>query len=151
MVMASLVFGIYTGQSQFVGVAAAAFWLLIVLGIFVGCAYGVTASSLDSLADDESRKAAIESLQRFTKKKNIISRVWGWLCFIASVVLLAYSGWVFTAVCYALASLFVRLIASVVRDKLQKYEKPSGIDWADVLDQRENEQKYFSERGTGHG
>lgn len=150
MVMASMIFGIYTGHSQFVGVSVAAFWLLIVLSIYVGFASALTVSSLDLLVG-EPLKTTIESLKKSVKKSHIIFRIWGEIRFLTAVVLLAYSGWVFTAVCYVLASLFVRIIASVVRDKLKKYEEISGADWEEVLDQREQEQKHFSGRGGGYG
>ncbi|POZ13678.1 hypothetical protein ACB496_12790 [Lelliottia nimipressuralis] len=150
IVMASMIFGIYTGHSQFVGIAAAAFWILILLGIFISCFIGVAASLLESLVG-ESLKTTIESLQRFSRKRHIVIRVWGWGCLIAAVVLLAYSGWIFTAVCYVLASLFVHLVASVVRGKLKKHEERSGEDWEEVLDQRKQEQKHFSGRGGDYG
>ena len=41
---------------------------------------------------------------------------------VITIVLLAYSGWVFTAVCYALSSLFVRFCMSLARDKVEKLE-----------------------------
>ncbi|NTZ48385.1 hypothetical protein FCM30_21860 [Lelliottia aquatilis] len=150
IVMASMIFGIYTGHSQFVGIAAAAFWILILLGIFISCFIGVAASLLESLVG-ESLKTTIESLQRFSRKRHIVIRVWGWGCLIAAVVLLAYSGWIFTAVYYVLASLFVHLVASVVRGKLKKHEERSGEDWEEVLDQRKQEQKHFSGRGGDYG
>lgn len=116
----SMVLGVYSDWSQFVGVGAVSFWILIFTGIFRGCIYGLTVSALDSLVSDESRNAVTEPLQKFVKKKHIIFRLWGWACFIAAVALVAYSGWILTAVCYVLASLFVSFIASVVRNKLQQ-------------------------------
>ncbi|MEI9745856.1 hypothetical protein [Enterobacter ludwigii] len=150
IVMASMIFGIYTGQSQFVGIAAAAFWILILLGIFTSCVIGAAASALDSLVDETSLRATIQSMQRFSRKRNIIFRLWGWMCLIAAVALLAYSGWIFTAVCYVLASLFVRLIASVVRNKLDEIEKRSDPDWEAILKQRRREMNFFR-AGNGHG
>lgn len=150
IVMASMIFGIYTDQSQFVGIAAAAFWILIVLGIFISCVLGIAASALDSLVDETSLRATIQSMQRFSRKRHIIFRLWGWTCLIAAVALLAYSGWIFTAVCYVLASLFVRLIASVVRDKLSELEKQSDPDWEAILKQRRREVN-FSRACNGHG
>ncbi|AHE72778.1 hypothetical protein M942_08560 [Enterobacter ludwigii] len=146
IVMASMIFGIYTGQSQFVGIAAAAFWILILFGIFISCVIGAAASALDSLVDETSLRATIQSMQRFSRKRNIIFRLWGWICLISAVALLAYSGWIFTAVCYVLASLFVRLIASVVRDKLAEIEKRSAPDWEAILKQRRYEVNFFQNR-----
>lgn len=146
IVMASMIFGIYTGQSQFVGIAAAAFWILILFGIFISCVIGAAASALDSLVDETSLRATIQSMQRFSRKRNIIFRLWGWICLISAVALLAYSGWIFTAVCYVLASLFVRLIASVVRDKLAEIAKRSAPDWEAILKQRRYEVNFFQNR-----
>lgn len=151
MVMASMIFGIYTGHSQFIGIAAAAFWILILLGIFISCVIGVAAGSLESLVDKTSQKESIESLQRFSRKRHIVIRVWGWGCLIAAVVLLAYSGWIFTAVCYVLASLFVRLIASVVRDKLEKHEKQSRAELMRNIVQQRRKLHGFTGQGAGHG
>lgn len=150
IVMASMIFGIYTDQSQFVGIAAAAFWILILLGIFISCVVWVSASALASLVDKTSHQEAIQSLQRFSRKRHIIFRLWGWTCLIAAVAMLTYSGWIFTAVCYVLASLFVRLIASVVRDKLDEIEKRSDPDWEATLKQRRREVNFYR-AGNGHG
>lgn len=150
IVMASMIFGIFTDQSQFVGIAAAAFWIHILLGIFISCVIGAASSALDSLVDETSLQATIQSMQRFSRKRHIIFRLWGWMCLIAAVALLAYSGWIFTVVCYVLASLFVRLIASVVRDKLDEIEKRSDPDWGETLKQRRREVHFFR-AGNGHG
>lgn len=139
LVMGSMVFGIYTDQHQFVDVAAAAFWILILLGATVGWMILLCFLSLDSLTDEASRAKVIESAGRYSKKSNVIFRLWGWIRFIAAVAMLAYSGWIFTAVCYALTYLFVRLGTSLMRDKLETLRKTAGEDWREVRDQRQRE------------
>ncbi|EPS1980447.1 hypothetical protein ACVCDR_005414 [Klebsiella pneumoniae] len=117
---AGLAFGSVTSQSNILNIAAAAFWVVILLGCVIGVFTTSLAYAVEKVTDEKSRQSALESLRKIVRRKNVIARWWGWLCTVAIIALLAYSGWVFTAVCYALSSLFVRLCISLARDKVEK-------------------------------
>ncbi|EOE8052020.1 hypothetical protein [Klebsiella pneumoniae] len=79
------------------------------------------------MRNDKSGHEALEAVKRITRRKNVIARWWGWVCMVLTIVLLAYSGWVFTAVCYALSSLFVRFCVSLARDKVEKLQMSEAV------------------------
>ncbi len=117
-ILAAMIFAVITGTPHLLNVAAAAFWVVILRGGFTGVIYLVIAYGLESSKDEKAQQEGIEFLKKLTRRKNLVSRWWGWVCLAASAAILAYGGWVFTAVCYVLTSLFVRLCASLARDKL---------------------------------
>ncbi|HDU2896793.1 TPA: hypothetical protein RFF92_001622 [Klebsiella aerogenes] len=124
--LVALVFATFTGQNNILSVAAAAFWVVITLGVVIGpltlaLAYGV------EHVPNNSRAEALETVKKITRRKNVVARWWGWICMVLTIVLLAYSGWVFTAVCYALSSLFVRLCVSLARDKVEKLKVSEAV------------------------
>lgn len=117
---AALAFGSVTGKSNVLNMSAAAFWIVILLGIVVGILTSFLAYGVEHVADEKTRQSILESLRKIVRRKSAIARLWGWLCMVATIALLAYGGWVFTAVCYAITSLFVRLCISLARDKVEK-------------------------------
>lgn len=122
--LAALLFAAITDTRPLLNVVAAAFWVVILLGGVMGCLYLAIAYGLDSISlskNENAQQENIKLLERLTRRKNLIFRVWGWVCLAAGAALLAYGGWVFTSVCYVLASLFVRLCTSVARDKLTSF------------------------------
>lgn len=119
--IASLILAVITDNHSILNITAATFWIIILLGCFFGPAHVVVAYGIEYTKDEKARADGIAALTRFTKRKNIVRRAWGWLCLAVVTALLAYGGWVFTAVCYVLASLFVQLCASLSRSKLSKY------------------------------
>lgn len=118
--LAALAFGSVTGQSNVMNVAAAAFWVVVSLGVFVGVFTTFLAHGAEQVTDEKTRQSVLESLRKIVRRKNVIARWWGWLCIVVTITLLAYGGWVFTAVCYALSSLFMRFCISLARDKVEK-------------------------------
>ena len=127
--IASLILAVITDNHSILNITAATFWIIIFLGCFFGTAYLAVSYGIKHLKHskyEKTRSDGIAALERFSKRKNIFSRIWGWLCLAIVASLLAYGGWVFTAVCYVLASLFVRLCASLVRDNLSKFNEQSA-------------------------
>lgn len=120
--LVALVFATFTGLNNILSVAAAAFWVFIALGIVIGPLTLILAYGAEQVRHDKSGHEALEAVKRITKRKKVVARWWGWVCMVLTIVLLAYSGWVFTAVCYALSSLFVRFCVSLARDKVEKLE-----------------------------
>lgn len=118
--LAALAFGSVTGQSNILNVAATAFWVVVFLGGVVGIITIFLAHGAEHITDEKSRQSVLESLRKIVRRKNVIARWWGWFCMMATIALLAYGGWVFTAVCYALSSLFVRFCISLARVKVEK-------------------------------
>ncbi|MCG0458535.1 hypothetical protein L6R44_20955 [Enterobacter cloacae complex sp. ECC445] len=120
VLLAVLLFAVMTGASSLLRVVAAAYWVIVLLGAIVGLLALVITFGVEYSKDEKSRREGIEYLKRFAKRKNAIARVWGWFCLVLGASLLAYGGWVFTAVAYVIASLFVRLCCSLARDKVEK-------------------------------
>ncbi|EML4892968.1 hypothetical protein RJR06_005323 [Klebsiella oxytoca] len=118
--LAALAFGSATGQSNVLNVAAAAFWVVVFLGVAVGVLTIFLAHGAEHVTDEKTRQSVLESLRKIVRRKNVIARYWGGGCMVATIALLAYGGWVFTAVCYALSSLFVRFCIFLARDKVEK-------------------------------
>lgn len=132
--IAALAFASYAGSHSLLNVAAMAYWVVIMLGLFVSALYISMAYALENSKNAENRQKTIDALTRYSKKKNIFHRYLSWLLLALIVCLLAYGGWVFTAVCYSLTSFFCRLCVSLVRDKLDKISKPELVQQCEGMD-----------------
>lgn len=124
--IATLAFASYVGSHSLLNIAAMAYWFVILLGVLGGCLYGFMAFALKYSSNADDRQKTIEALTRFSKKKNTFFRYLSWFHLALIVCLLAYSGWVFTAVCYALASFFTRMCIVLIREELEKLNKPES-------------------------
>lgn len=120
--LVALVFATFTGQNNILSVAAASFWVVIALGIVLGPLTLILVHGAEQFHNEKSGQEALQAVKRTTKRKNIVARWWGWFCMVLTIVLLAYNGWVFTAVCYALSSLLVRFCVSISRSRVEKME-----------------------------
>ncbi|PAO10845.1 hypothetical protein CIW60_09665 [Enterobacter roggenkampii] len=120
--LVALVFATFTGQNNILSVAASAFWVVIALGAVIGPLTLFLAYGAGQVSDKKTAAEALATVKKITRRKNAIARWWGWICMVLTIVLLAYSGWVFTAVSYALSSLFIRFCVSLARDKVEKQE-----------------------------
>ncbi|KHM28094.1 hypothetical protein [Klebsiella aerogenes] len=125
--LVALVFATFTGQNNILSVAAAAFWVVIALGAVISPLTLFLAYGAGQVSDKKTASEALETVKKITRRKNVIARWWGWICMVLTIVLLAYSGWVFTAVCYALSSLFVRFCVSLARDKVEKLQTSEAV------------------------
>lgn len=113
-----LLFAVFTGAKSLVGVLAAVYWVMISLCFVIGPFFYTLSHAAKSAKDEESRCKALELVGDATKKKNGLLRALGWLELIIISCSLAYAGWVFTAVCYVLSSLYLRLFISMARDNV---------------------------------
>lgn len=121
--MASLIVAALTDNDSILNITATAFWIIIFLGCFFGAANVVVSYGIKYSTNEKELADGLVALERFSKQRNVFRRAWGWLCLAVVTGLLAYGGWVFTAVCYVLASSFVRLCASLVRENIRKYKE----------------------------
>lgn len=101
-------------------VAATAYWILMTLALFVGFISCTGLAALSYEMDPGKRETLIASLSQFFKKRGPARRFISWCLLIFIVTLLAYTGWVFTAVCYMLVTLVTMLIITLGRDKLEE-------------------------------
>lgn len=113
-----LLYSSMTGVQSLIGLTVAAYWVIMVLAFFVGPLIYILSYAAKSAKDEESRRKALEIVGGIAKKKNLFLRSVGWLKLIIICCLLAYGGWVFTAVSYALMSLYLRLLISLSRDNV---------------------------------
>ncbi|EJD3719754.1 hypothetical protein PD335_000930 [Salmonella enterica] len=113
-----LLFAVFTGAKSLVGVLAAVYWVMISLCFVIGPFFYILSYAAKSAKDEDSRRKARELIGDVAKKKNVLLRVLGWLELIIISCLMAYAGWVFTAVCYVLSSLYLRLFVSLTRENV---------------------------------
>lgn len=113
-----LFYSAITGVQSLMGLTAAAYWIVMALAFFVGPLIYILSYATKSAKDEESRRRMLEIIGGIAKKNNPFSRFVGWLKLILICCLLAYSGWIFTGVCYALISLYFRLLISLARDNV---------------------------------
>lgn len=117
--LALLAYGALSDTASLVGVGVAAYWVIIVLGLLVGTLILVVSYAIPGEKDEQKKQKLLTIVQDSVKKRNPILRGIGWIFFIAITLLLAYSGWVFTAVSYALSALIVKLMLSIARDNVK--------------------------------
>lgn len=120
VVLALLAYGSLAGITSLVGVAAAVYWVIIVLGLLVGVLISIFSYVIPGEKDEQKKQKLITIVQEAVKKRNPILRGISWIFFIAITLLLAYSGWVFTAVSYALSALIVKFLLSIARDNVKE-------------------------------
>lgn len=114
-----LIYSLMTGNDGLASMVVGVYWIISILGLIVAVIGLFISSGIDDLPDSPSREKGLNLLKQLGKKNWVISRIWGWLSLAVITLALAYSGWVFTAVVYAIVCLLCRLCVSVVRDKLK--------------------------------
>lgn len=119
-----LAYGIYTGSSSLVGVTVAAYWMIIFLSIGVGLLVLVLSYAVKADAAGEFTPKAIELIGSAAKKRNPVLRAISWVELIVIVILLAFSSWIFTAICYALTVITVKIFFLIARDNVANLPQP---------------------------
>lgn len=118
--LALLIYGSFTDTAQLVGVAAAAYWVIVILGLLVGILILAVSYVIPGEKDEQKKQKLLTVIQDAVKKRNPILRGISWIFFITIIALLAYSGWVFTAVSYALSALMVKFMLSIARGNVSE-------------------------------
>ncbi|HCA9890605.1 TPA: hypothetical protein MYK79_002571 [Klebsiella pneumoniae] len=118
--LALLAYATWTGSDALSRISAVAYWMIIILVVFISTIVTLAAFLTSREGNPEKKMAAIQNLRVIFKRSGVLSKIVGWLRLIAIVMLLAYAGWVFTAVAYALCALFSRFIIAVGRDEYEK-------------------------------
>ncbi|NDJ59431.1 hypothetical protein GWD52_21090 [Enterobacteriaceae bacterium 4M9] len=115
-----LAYSAFASDPATAAVAATAYWVVMAMALFVGFIACAGLVDLRFETDPDKRERLISSLADFFKKRGPVRWFISW-CFLAFIVtLLAYNGWVFTAVCYMLVTLITMLIISLGRYKLEE-------------------------------
>lgn len=118
--LGAMIFGTLTGQADIISISVAALWVVIVLGCIFGALTAFVAYGSEKVRDEKARAETLDSVREIVKRKKKLTRYWGWFCMAMVIAMLAYSGWVFTAVCYVLSSLFVTLCIYLAREKVEE-------------------------------
>lgn len=129
----SLLWGVYTGKSNMISMASAAIWIVILLGIFMGFITLLISFGVSHSTDQRKRQDGLEYLERFSKRRGAAVRTWGWVTLITTAILLAYSGWAFTAVCHVMVSLFLRFCSVIARAGVIESKEPGKLTTADPV------------------
>lgn len=118
--LAALLYSVLTGNDGIMSVVASAYWVLLLLAVFVSLII-MAIVGLAGIERDPTKKAKIvKSLEDISKSNGVIKRAYNWLCLVLIASLLAYGGWVFTAVCYAVMALIFKFCTSIARDKVNE-------------------------------
>lgn len=118
--LAALLYSVLTGNDGIMSVVASAYWVLLLLAVFVSVII-LAIVGMSGIERDPTKKAKmVKHLEDIAKKNGVIKRAYDWLCLVLIVALLAYGGWVFTAVCYAVMALIFKLCTSIARDKISE-------------------------------
>ncbi|ECD9611578.1 hypothetical protein FNZ18_19760 [Salmonella enterica subsp. salamae] len=117
-----LVLSVLTENENFASIAISVNWVIIVLGWFITVAMVVLSFALVDESWRGDKENILKILIDLTKKKGIFSRFYGWLTFSVAICLMAYTGWVVSAVIYGITSFLFTLGASIARDKIEEYK-----------------------------
>ncbi len=118
--LAVLGYGVVTDTKPMVTMAAAAYWVVILLGLVVGAITLIVSYAALSEKDEQKRQQGLKLITAVVKRKNLLRRTVDWICFILIACSLSYSGWVFTAVCYVVVALVVRFMLSIARENVKE-------------------------------
>lgn len=122
--IALLAYSAWVGSNSLAGIAAASYWVVIVLAIFIAVLAYIGVLALSEEKDLEKRKKGLDLLKDTYKRVGFFRKCINWLCLVLIVCLLAYTGWVFTAVSYALIALLFRFVIAIGRDKYEELTQP---------------------------
>lgn len=118
LLLAILIYSVANGMNSIIGVAVCIYWIFIFLGVGVGFVILIFSCAIkDGFAAEHTQKS-LELFRKLTKKRNILMRAIGWLELFATVIFLAYSGWIFTGVCYVFSSLILRVLISMALENV---------------------------------
>lgn len=117
-----LVLSALTENDSLSSIAVSVNWMLVVLGWFVTLAVVILSFVLTDKTWKGDKDGILKILLELTKKKGIIRKTYGWFMFTAVLCLMAYTGWVVSAVIYGITSLMFTLGASIARDKIEEYQ-----------------------------
>lgn len=125
--LALLAYSVWEGVASLTAIAAAAYWIIIALAIFVGLisCVGIWAieKELEVNGDPVKREKLLGSLEATFKKQGLLRKSVSWINLIIVVCLLAYSGWVFTAVTYVLIALLYKFAISMGRETFENLKQ----------------------------
>lgn len=115
--LVALLYSVFMEQASITATVVSAYWVVMLLAIFICTITMVTVGLVSTETDPVKKEKLMKHLEVAAKKPGVIKRVYNWICLVLIVGGLAYGGWVFTAVCYAIVALMVRLCFSIARDK----------------------------------
>lgn len=125
--IALLAYSAWVGSNSLAGIAAASYWVVIILAIFIAALAYIGVVALSEEKDPEKRKKGLDLLNGTYKRVGFLRKCINWLCVAVIVGLLAYTGWVFTAVSYALIALLFRLVIAIGREKYEELTQPMQV------------------------
>ncbi|MBS6076093.1 MAG: hypothetical protein KIB03_14605 [Citrobacter freundii] len=117
-----LVLSVLTENENFASIAISVKWVIIVLGWFITVAMVVLSFALVDESWRGDKENILKILIDLTKKKGVFRRFYSWLTFSVAICLMAYTGWVVSAVVYGITSFLFTLGASISRDKIEEYK-----------------------------
>lgn len=117
-----LVLSVLTENENLASIAISVNWVLVVLGWLVTVVMVILSFALVDKSWRGDKENILKILIDLTKKKGIFRRFYGWLTFSVAICLMAYTGWVVSAVIYGITSFLFTLGASIARDKIEEYK-----------------------------
>ncbi|WP_413498933.1 DNZ54_00345 family protein [Buttiauxella gaviniae] len=118
VLLAALLLSAITERDSVTAIVVVAYWVVMMLAIFI-CIIVMAAIGLSGIEADPEKKNKLAKFlgDAASKTGGVVKKTYNWICLVLIVGGLAYTGWVFTAVCYSIVALMVRLCFSMARDK----------------------------------
>lgn len=117
-----LVLSVSTENENLASIAISVNWVLVVLGWLVTLVMVILSFALVDKSWRGDKENILKILSELTKKKGFFRRFYGWLTFAMAICLMAYTGWVVSAVIYGITSFLFTLCVSIARDKIEEYQ-----------------------------
>lgn len=119
-VIAMLVAGTFLQISGLITISVSLNWVCIILAVPASMLMVFCAVMYDK-SSGKIKESTEQLLHQSAIKKSILAKLYGWLKAITTIVLLAWSGWLVTAIVYCLAVLIMEFAKSIVRDEAVKH------------------------------
>jgi hypothetical protein len=117
-----LVLSVATENESLASIAISVNWVLVLLAWLLTIAVLIMSFALVDRSWGGDKESIFKILSELTKKKGIIRRIYGWITFASALCLMAYAGWVVSAVVYGLTAFIFSVSASIARDKIDAYQ-----------------------------
>ena len=120
VVIAMLAAGTLLHIPGLITLAVAINWVCIILALPASILM-ICCSVMYSNSSGKMKENIGQLLMQSARKKGILKKLYGWADVIATIALLAWSGWLITAVAYCLAVLMMQFAKSILRDEAVKH------------------------------
>jgi len=120
-VIDTLVIGVFLQINGLVTLSVTLIWACSLIAVPVAVLM-IIASLLYEKSSGKQKENIEEMLRKSVRKRCWLVKAYGWVKVLATLGLLAWAGWVVTAIVYCLAVLIIMLANSILRDEAIKQD-----------------------------